>query len=63
MHVRIAQVYIMDTGRLEPGSTASRAATIMARLHPLRTVPLTLTIMARLHLLGSAPPTLTPTLA
>jgi|TARA_B110000196_G_C20916043_1_gene552951 hypothetical protein len=26
------QVYIMDTGRMEPGTTTSRAATIMARL-------------------------------
>jgi len=29
---RIVQVYILGTGRLEPGSTTSRAATIMARL-------------------------------
>lgn len=29
---RIVQVYIMDTGRMEPGTTTSRAATIMARL-------------------------------
>ena len=26
------QVYIMDTGRMEPGTTTSRAATIMTRL-------------------------------